>query len=81
MNQDFDKKKIELLQWIADLQDESLISKLLEIKNNSGVSSTINAAKAEYLVKDDFEERWAKGLTKEESIERTKSKIREWWGK
>ena len=69
----------ELLQWISELQDEETILEIIKIKN--AFENLINEPKAEYIVKDDFEERWARGLTKEQSIEKTKSKIREWWGK
>ncbi|MCD9855963.1 hypothetical protein LUD75_14650 [Epilithonimonas sp. JDS] len=81
MNSDLNNKKTELLQWISDLQDKDVILELLELKNNLKISSSVNESKTEYALKDDFEERWAKGLTKEQSIERSKSKIRGWWGK
>ena len=79
MNSDFANKKNELLQWISGLQDEETILEILKIKND--FESLVKESKVEYIVADDFEERWAKGLTKEQSIERTKNKIREWWGK
>ena len=79
MHPDLLHKKNELLQWISELQDEETILEIIKIKN--AFENLINEPKAEYIVKDDFEERWARGLTKEQSIEKTKSKIREWWGK
>ena len=79
MDENFEQKKIELLQWISELQDEETILEILKIKN--AFENLVNEPKAEYVVKDDLEERWARGLTKEQSIDRTKSKIREWWGK
>ena len=79
MNSDFSNGKKELLQWISGLQDEETILEILKIKND--FESLVKESKVEYIVADDFEERWAKGLTKEQSIERTKNKIREWWGK
>lgn len=79
MNSDFINEKKELLQWISGLQDEETILEILKIKND--FESLVKESKVEYIVADDFEERWAKGLTKEQSIERTKNKIREWWGK
>ena len=79
MHPDLLHKKNELLQWISELQDEETILEIIKIKN--ALENLINEPKAEYIVKDDFEERWARGLTKEQSIEKTKSKIREWWGK
>lgn len=79
MNESDELNKKELLQWIEDLEDENVIRELLLLKTQ--FDNVINEPKAEYIIKDDFEKRWAKGLTKEQSIERTKSKIREWWGK
>ncbi|WP_379963528.1 hypothetical protein [Epilithonimonas sp. UC225_85] len=81
MNSDLVHKKNELLLWISDLQDENMVSKLLEIKNNLNLPASINESKAEYAVKDDFEKRWEKGLTSEQSREETKRRIKEWWGK
>ena len=79
MNEDLEQIKQVLIKWISQSQDEETILEILKIKND--YQGLVYEPKAEYIVKDDFEERWAKGLTKEQSIERTKSKIREWWGK
>jgi hypothetical protein len=81
MNPDFDLKKNELLNWISTLQDGNVLSKLLEIKNDSNNTQSVNESKTEYVVKDDFEERWTKGLTSEQSRAETKRRINEWWGK
>ena len=81
MNSDFANKKNELLQWISDLQDENMVLQLLELKDRVNISTSVNESKTEYAVKDDFEERWAKGFSSEQSREMTKRRIKEWWGK
>ncbi|KFC19487.1 hypothetical protein [Chryseobacterium sp. FH1] len=75
MSSDFINNKNEILQWISELQDEDIISELLELKNNVELSSYINEPKTEYAVKDDFEERWAKGISHEEMKKRTRDYI------
>lgn len=79
MSSDFINKKNELLQWISELQDEETILEILKIKDD--FENLINEPKAEYIVTDDFEERWARGLTSEQSRAETKRRIDEWWGK
>ncbi|TDX86775.1 hypothetical protein [Epilithonimonas xixisoli] len=79
MNSDFINEKKELLQWISELQDEETILEILKIKND--FESLVKESKSEYIVADDFEERWAKGLTSEQSRAETKRRINEWWGK
>ena len=81
MDENLAKEKLDILKWIEDLQDENIIEDLLKLKKSSEKNTSVNESKLEYAVTDDFEERWARGLTKEQSIERTKGKIREWWGK
>lgn len=75
MSSDFINKKNELLHWISKLQDENIISELLELKRNVELSSYVNEPKAEYALKDDFEERWARGISHEEMKNRTKDYI------
>lgn len=75
MNSDFINKKKEILQWISDLQDGEIISELLELKNNLAPVDSVNEPKTEYALKNDFEERWAKGISHEEMRRRTKEYI------
>lgn len=75
MNSDFANKKNELLQWISDLQDENMVLQLLELKDRVNISTSVNESKTEYAVKDDFEERWAKGISHEEMKKKTREYI------
>ena len=79
MNEIFKKQKKEILDWIENLENEDVIKKLLDIKYD--VENSVYEARAEYTVKDDFEERWEKGLTPIQARDETKRRIREWWGK
>ncbi len=79
MNEIFKKQKKEILDWIENLENEDVIKKLLDIKYD--VENSIYEARTEYTVKDDFEERWAEGLTPNQARNETKRRIREWWRK
>lgn len=76
MNDIFLNKKQQLLNWIISLEDEEMIRKLIEFKEVIGSVNMVSEQRAEYnVVKDDFEERFAKGHTLEESRKRTKEFI------
>lgn len=79
MNEIFKKQKKEILDWVENLENEDVIKKLLDIKYD--VENSVYEARAEYAVKDDFEERWAEGLTPNQARNETKRRIREWWEK
>jgi len=53
----------------------------LELKSNLAPVDSVNEPKTEYALKDDFEERWSKGYTCQQSRKETKRRIKEWWGK
>lgn len=67
--------KKELIQWIKELDDFEQISELLEIKNREMPAGEVAESQSEYVIKDDFDERFAKGLTSEESRKRTREFI------
>ncbi|MFL9833044.1 hypothetical protein [Chryseobacterium terrae] len=68
--------KKELIQWIKEMDDLDEIQELLDLKNKNILSSGVVAeSQTEYVVKDDFDERFAKGLTSEESRRRTREFI------
>lgn len=67
--------KKELIQWIKEMDELEDIAELLEIKNRKTSVSKVAESQAEYVVKDDFDERFAKGLTSEESRKRTREFI------
>ncbi|UOE42005.1 hypothetical protein MTP09_05060 [Chryseobacterium suipulveris] len=66
------QKKEHLIDWISKLEDEEIIAQLLKLKKELERSFVVSEPETEYAVKDDFEERWVKGLTSEESRARTK---------
>lgn len=67
--------KKELIQWIKEMDELEDIAELLEIKNRKTSVHQVAESQAEYAVKDDFDERFAKGLTSEESRRRTREFI------
>lgn len=67
--------KKELIQWIKEMDGLEDIAKLIEIKNRMVSNGKVAEAQAEYVVKDDFDERFAKGLNSAESRKRTREFI------
>ena len=74
-------QKNELLQWILSLEDEAIIKEIDDFRKEILSKNFLAEPQTEYQVKDDFDERFAKGYTLEESKAETKRRIREWWGK
>lgn len=67
--------KKDLITWISDLDDLDVLSELMEFKEKNSNADVISEPQTEYQVKDDFDERFAKGLSMEESRARTKKFI------
>lgn len=67
--------KKELIQWIKEMDELEDIVELLKIKNRKKSVYQVAEPQTEYAVKDDFDERLAKGLTSEESRRRTREFI------
>jgi len=67
--------KKELIQWIKEMDELEDIVELLEIKNRKKSVYQVAEPQTEYAVKDDFDERFAKGLTSEESRRKTREFI------
>ncbi|MBW3523512.1 hypothetical protein [Chryseobacterium sp. NKUCC03_KSP] len=67
--------KKELIQWIKEMDELEDIVELLKIKNRKKSVYQVAEPQTEYAVKDDFDERFAKGLTSEESRRRTREFI------
>mgnify|MGYP003615108244 CR=1 FL=1 len=63
--------KQELIEWVKNTDDLETIQAILDLKNSQEPSCVVSDIQSEYAVKDDFEERFAKGLTLEESKKRT----------
>lgn len=68
-------QKNELLQWILSLEDEAVIKEINDLRRKVLSKNFIAEPQTEYQVKDDFDERFAKGLSMEESRARTKKFI------
>lgn len=69
------QSKRELIQWINRLDDLEVIVELLELKEKNATADMLAESQSEYAVKDDFDERFAKGLTGEELMTRVYSHI------
>ena len=70
-------------QFVAGMSSDELMENIAShIESiNSEKSSVVSDTKSEYTVKDDFEERFAKGITSQKAREKSKKRVREWWGK
>lgn len=66
------ESKNEIIKWVASLDDLESIQELLDMKDRNGKDSKVSESEAEYAVKDDFDERFARGMTSAESRKRTK---------
>lgn len=67
--------KRELIHWIKEMDELEDIAELLEIKNKKTSVNKVTESQAEYAVKDDFDERFAKGLTGEELMRKVYAHI------
>ncbi|MGV8916163.1 MAG: hypothetical protein ACOH1X_12015 [Kaistella sp.] len=63
------EKKKELIEWINDLDDLAMVQKILNLKNNVKSSSLISDINSEPILKNDFDEQFAAGMTSEELLE------------
>lgn len=75
MNESILHRKNEILQWLLSLEDESIINEIDDLRKEVLSKNFIGEPQTEYQVKDDFDERFAKGLSMEESRARTKKFI------
>ena len=62
--------KNELLNWLLSLEDEEIILKLMEFKTETKYIFKVSEPQAEYAVKDDFDERFAMGISGDELLKR-----------
>lgn len=67
--------KKELIEWVLEIDDLETIQELLDIKNKDSRDGLVAEAQPEYAVKDDFDERFVRGLTSAESRKRTREFI------
>ncbi|CAD7813783.1 hypothetical protein CHRY9390_02710 [Chryseobacterium aquaeductus] len=67
--------KKELIQWIKEMDELEDIAEVMELKDRMNSNGKVAETQSEYVVKDDFDERFAKGLTSAESRKRTREFI------
>ena len=58
--------KQELIEWVKNTDDLETIQAILDLKNSQEPSFVVSDIQSEYAVKDDFEERFVKGMTSKE---------------
>lgn len=68
--------KKELINWIREMDDLEKIQELLDLKNSENQNTIVAENHAEYAIKDDFDERFAKGISHQEMKRRTIEHIR-----
>ncbi|ACU08052.1 hypothetical protein FIC_01606 [Flavobacteriaceae bacterium 3519-10] len=66
--------KTEIADWLKSLEDETVLLEILKIKNRLEIPR-VSEERTAYSIKDDFDERFAQGLTMEESRKRTREFI------
>ncbi|KQS92806.1 hypothetical protein [Chryseobacterium sp. Leaf394] len=76
------QSKTDLIHWINKLDDLEVIAELLELKEKRATADTLSESQTEYLAKDDFDERFSRGLNSVDSREKTREFISKLsWGK
>ncbi|MBC7557241.1 MAG: hypothetical protein H7195_09810 [Chryseobacterium sp.] len=69
-----DAKK-EIIDWVKNLDELETIQELLDLKNANNANFQLSEPELEYAVKDDFDERFAAGMSSEEARKRTREFI------
>lgn len=67
--------KKELIQWIKEMNEFEDLADLFEFKEKMTSKNKVSESQTEYAVKDDFDERFAKGFNSAESRKRTREFI------
>lgn len=70
----FEGKK-ELISWIREMDDLDKIQELLDLKNSENQNIKVAETHAEYAIKDDFDERFTKGISGDELLQRVYAHI------
>ena len=63
------EKKNDLIQWIKNLDDLAVFQKLLDLKNSIESSTFISNINSGPILKNDFDEQFAAGMTSDELLE------------
>ena len=61
--------KKEVIDWIKNLDDLETLQKILDLKNNNESASLILDINTQTIVKDDFDEQFAAGMSSDELLE------------
>jgi len=67
--------KKELINWIREMDDLDKIQELLDLKNSENQNIIVAENQVEYAIKDDFDERFAKGISGDELLQRVYAHI------
>lgn len=59
----------ELITWIEKLQDEEMLVKIMKLKNDFELSTLSSEINSEPILKENFDEQFAAGMTSEELLE------------
>jgi len=70
----FEAKK-ELINWILEMDNSEKIQELLNFKNSRNQNTVVAETQAEYALKDDFDERFARGISGDELMQRVYAHI------
>ncbi len=63
------ENKNDLIEWIKNLDDLAVLQKLLDLRNNVESSPLISHINSEPILKNDFDEQFAAGMTSDELLE------------
>ncbi|QOW09623.1 hypothetical protein Q73A0000_04200 [Kaistella flava (ex Peng et al. 2021)] len=58
--------KREIISWVHHLDDLDILTQLIELKSKDKSIPLISEPQSKYAVKDDFDERFAKGMSSAE---------------
>ena len=61
--------KKEVIGWVRNLDDLEMLQKILDLKNNNESASLISDINSQTIVKDDFDEQFAAGMSSDELLE------------
>jgi len=67
--------KEELINWILEMDNPEKIQELLNFKNSQNQNTVVAETQAEYALKDDFDERFARGISGDELMQRVYAHI------
>ena len=61
--------KKEVIGWVRNLDDLETLQKILDLKNHNESASLILDINSQTIVKDDFDEQFAAGMSSDELLE------------